>query len=71
MGNKMNVQQIIETANNAMRSGTTSTLDELENYLIRAVSLENFKADGFGILSSCDFANIEQIAGSLFSAKTL
>lgn len=65
----MNVQQIIETANNALKSGVASTLDELENYLIRAVSLENFKTDGFGLLSSCDFSNIERIAGSLFVAK--
>lgn len=65
----MNVQQIIETANNALKSGVASTLDELENYLIQAVSVANFNADGFGILSSCDFANIERIAGSLLSAK--
>jgi hypothetical protein len=62
----MNVQQIIETANTALKSGAVSTLDELETYLIKAVSLARFKTDGFGVLSSCDFSNIERVAGSLF-----
>jgi hypothetical protein len=62
----MDVQQIIETAQTALNSGSISTLDELENYLIKAVSLVNFKANGFENLSSCDFTNIERVASSLF-----
>lgn len=66
MGKIMNVQQITETAQTVLNSGGVDTLDELENYLIRIVSAENLKADGFGNLSSCDFSNIEKVAGSLF-----
>lgn len=62
----MNVQQIIETAQAALESGAVSTLDELENYLIEAVSRANFTAEGTSTLSSGDFSNVERVAGSMF-----
>lgn len=65
---KMNVQQIIETAQIALNAGSIRTLDELENYLIKTVSLVKLKVDGFGNLSAGDFANIETVAASLFKA---
>ena len=65
----MNVQQLIETAQTALGTGSIGTLDDLENYLVRAVSLVNLENDGFGILSAGDFTNIETVAGSLFAAK--
>lgn len=62
----MNVMQISETAQAALKSGAASTLDELENYLIKAVSRANFAADGSATLSSGDFSNVEKVAGSMF-----
>lgn len=61
----MDVQQIIETAQVALNSGAASTIDELENYLIKAVSRANFSADGTTTLSSGDFSNVEKVAGSM------
>lgn len=64
----MNVQQIIETAQIALSAGSIRTIDEMENYLIKAVSLVKLKNDGFGNLSAGDFTNIETVAASLFKA---
>lgn len=64
----MNVQQIIETAQIALKAGSIRTLDELENYLIKSVSMVKLKTDGFGNLSAGDFTNIEAVAASLFKA---
>ena len=62
----MTIQQLVETAQTALKSGV-NTLDELENYLIRAVSTANFEARGFKIVSANDFSNIETVAGSFLS----